>query len=151
MMKSRLIAAMLFVLFWVSALPASAQFVLQPREVQFDVVKAEHDLVYPENGALMVDRYELRIFLPGVTGTGRASAVTYSDLGKPAYAELTPADPNLGRIVVNRESVFVALPIGGYVARIAAINTAGEGVSDLSNPFGAIRPPTAPVSMVVRP
>lgn len=110
-----------------------AQPVINPTTAEF-VASVDHNVV--ENGASVVASYELRVFAAdGVT------LVRALNLNKP-----TPTAANL--IIVTITTLMAALPIGDYVARVAAKGPGGETLSALSNPFQvAVRPPTAPTNL----
>ncbi len=68
-----------------------------------------------------VTRYELRIYASGANPLA-ATAIATSDLGKP-----TP--DATGDITVDRAAFFSNLPVGNFVAAVAAIGAGGESVS----------------------
>ncbi len=115
---------------------ASGQTVTNPTRVEF-VASADHATLF--DTIPILTRYELRIFLNGAT-----QPFTTTDLGKP-----TPGAGNL--ISVTNPAWFTALAMNSlYLARVAAIGPAGEGVSDASNFFGRVGPPVKPGVPVVR-
>ncbi|MDR7420010.1 MAG: hypothetical protein QN178_13990 [Armatimonadota bacterium] len=83
---------------------------------------------------VVLTRYELRIYLDGAT-----APMTTVDLGKPA--------PDARNEIVARPQELLGLPLGGYIARVAAIGPAGESLSEPSNPFARMGPP-APATNV---
>lgn len=115
------------------AATADAQ-VINPRVVEFDV-SADHSRVVL--GQPAVTRYELRVFAEGAS-----APITTADLGKP-----TPASGT--RVSLDQAAVFAAVPLGAYVARVAAIGPGGEGVSDATSPFGRLSAPSAPSTVAV--
>jgi len=110
--------------------------VINPTRVEF-MVSADHNVTVL--GQAAVTRYDLRVFLPGAT-----APVTTADLAKPTAVDGAT-------VSVDRQAVFVALPLGEYVARVAAIGPGGEGVSDATAPFGRLSGPRAPSTVVVAP
>lgn len=114
---------------------ASAQVVVNPTKAQF-TASVDHNVV--ENGVALVTSYELRIFQPDGNTFVRAL-----NLNKP-----TPDATNT--IIVTISTVTTSLPIGDYVARVAARGPGGETVSELSNPFSVTaRPPAAPTKVLI--
>jgi len=117
---------------------AEAQTVVNPVTVAF-TPSADHS-VNGLDGVPLVTRYEMRVFTQSPLGQ---TPITTLDLGKP-----TPAG---GTITVTNAVWFSGLtPNVLYVVRVAAVGPTGEGVSDLSNPFGNQGPPQAPSSVLVR-
>lgn len=116
------------------AAPASAQTpVFNPRFVSF-TPSADHNATVTVGtvSTPVLTRYELRIFADATA----TSPITTSDLGKPAPAPT-------GLIEIDKRDVFVAIPTGSYVARVAAIGPGGEGVSAPTDPFGRLSPAAA--------
>lgn len=109
---------------------AEAQ-VINPTRVEF-TVSADHNVTVL--GQAAVTRYDLRVFLPGAT-----APVTTADLAKPTAVDGAT-------VSVDRQAVFVALPLGEYVARVAAVGPGGEGVSEATAPFGRLSAPAAPAN-----
>ena len=112
------------------AATAEAQ-VINPRVVEFDV-SADHNRTVL--GQPAVTRYELRVYAEGAS-----APITTADLGKPTPAAGT-------RVSLDQSAVFAAVPLGAYVARVAAIGPGGEGVSDATAPFGRLSAPAAPAN-----
>ena len=128
-----LVLALLLVLCCAGFAEAQTTPVFNPRYVSFDP-SADHSTTVTVGTTTVpvVTRYELRIYAEGAT-----VPVTTSDLGKPT------ANGTTGRIEVDRQDVFVAIPVGAYVARVAAIGPGGEGVSLPTDPFGRVSAPSA--------
>lgn len=119
-------------------LPAwgGAQTVLNPTTVEFRA-SADHGAT-TVSGEPKVARYDFRIYLLGAT-----APVTSVDLGKPT--------PDAQQTITAQPDVLLGLPVGQlYEARVAAVGPTGEGVSDVSNPFGREGPPVAPLLVVIR-
>lgn len=110
--------------------------VINPTRVEF-TVSADHNATVL--GQPAVTRYDLRVYLPGA-----AQPMTTADLGKPVAADGAT-------VSIERQAVFVALPLGEYVARVAAVGPGGEGVSDPTVPFGRITAPSAPTQPALKP
>ena len=118
------------------ALPASAQTSVNPVTAVF-TASTDHSAVAID-GSPMVARYEMRIFLEAGT-----TPLFVTDLGKPT--------PVLNVVTVTNAVWFSGLtPNTKYVAKIVAIGTSGEGVSDPSNPFGNVPPPAKPTAVSVK-
>lgn len=107
---------------------AQSGVVINPNKVSFEVSADHNRSVY---GTPAVTTYDLRIFAKGA-----AAPVTSSDLGKPAA-------PDGGRVEFDRATVFAAVPIGEYEARVAAVGPGGEGVTP-PVPFGRLLAPGVP-------
>lgn len=110
--------------------------VINPTRVEF-TVSADHNATVL--GQPAVSRYDLRIYLPGA-----AQPMTTADLAKPVAADGAT-------VSIERQAVFVALPLGEYVGRVVAVGPGGEGVSDPTAPFGRITAPTAPTQPALKP
>lgn len=130
-MRTPALAVLIVLVALLTATPTRAEAqtqVLNPRTLSFDP-SADHGATLPD-GQPAVTRYEVRWF-----ASGAAAPLQVNDLGKPV--------PVSGRITLDLSTQIGMIPIGsGYVARVAAIGPAGEGVSDPSNPFGRASPPT---------
>jgi hypothetical protein len=130
-MRTPALAVLIVLVALLTATPTRAEAqtqVLNPRTLSFDP-SADHGATLPD-GQPAVTRYEVRWF-----ASGAAAPLQVNDLGKPV--------PVGGRITVDMSTQIGMIPVGaGYVARVAAIGPAGEGVSDPSNPFGRASPPT---------
>ena len=115
---------------------------VDPTTVSF-APSADNDAVSPLDGAALVTRYEMRVYLQA----SPADPVATQDLGKPAVVN--------GSISAGLDPTSVVAKLLKdtlYVARIAAIGPRGEGLSGSGNPFGyaATTPPGAPGSPVIR-
>jgi hypothetical protein len=112
--------------------------VVNPVTVEF-TPSADHAVIALD-GQPMVARYEMRIFVE--TPLGPTPSFT-QDIGKPT--------PVAGKITITNAVWFSGLtPNTRYVAKVVAVGPTGEGVSELSNPFGLVGAPTAPTLVVVR-
>ncbi len=102
---------------------AHAQTVLNPRTVEFDP-SADHAALTAD-GQPVVQRYELQVFLAGAS-----QPMTTANLAKPN----PQAD---GKIRLDFSALLAGWPLtnGTYVARVAAVGPAGNGLSDPSNTF----------------
>lgn len=123
----------------VTATPIAAQsYVINPTLVQF-TASPDHAVILP-NTQPMVERYEIRFFAQGA-----AAPFQSASLGKPT--------PNVDNVIqTSVVSVLASIPFDPklqYVARVAAIGSTGEGVSDDSNPFGVASKPQAPANVVL--
>jgi len=123
------------VLLWcVCAVPAFSQVVLNPTRVEF-APSADHAVTLPD-GTVMVDRYELRHFIVGAT-----SPVQVENLGKPSPVSGVCSAP------------ITALPFSTslqYVARVVALGSTGEGVSEASNGYFFVGKPAGPASVTLK-
>jgi hypothetical protein len=127
-----MLAACLLIL--VAATAGAQTVAVNPNTVVFDP-SADHNAVSALTGLPLVSRYALRFYLPGAT-----QPVQDQDLGKP-----TPGTD--GKITITNRALFTGTPIAldtKYVAKVAAVGPAGEGVSAASDPFGNAGPPAAP-------
>jgi hypothetical protein len=129
-----LLVALLGGLSW----PASAQtVVINPTRVIF-VASADHNRTLTVGGQTVpvLTNYELRIFLEGATGP-----VTTVNLGKPT--------PDASGEIQAQPSELIGLPLGAYVARVAAIGPGGASESDPTAPFARVSAPAAPTAVRV--
>jgi hypothetical protein len=112
--------------------------VVNPTIVSF-TASPDHNATNLDSSPAVV-RYEMRVFLPTAMGT----IVVAQDLGKPT--------PTAGQITANLGTTVIAALVKNtsYLAKVAAIGTYGEGVSDASNPFGFAAPPTKPGAPVLK-
>jgi hypothetical protein len=114
---------------------------VNPTLVEF-VVSADDTAVNALTGIPVVTRYELRVYIPTILTT----IVATQDLGKPT--------PVAGKDTVNLGSGLITTLLKNtvYIAEVAAIGPAGEGVSAASNPFGFAQPkiPVAPNAAVIK-
>jgi hypothetical protein len=133
-MKKLLFAALLVLL----AAPAYAQVAINPTTVTWTV--STDDAATGLDGNPIVTRYELRASL----STAPTVVVSTQNLLKP-----TPA---AGTDTATLAAAFLAALTKNvqYVAKIAAIGPAGEGLSAASNPFGVTGPPAAPTAVVIK-
>jgi len=109
--------------------------VVNPTTVEF-IVSPDHNALGLD-GAPLVTAYELRIYL------GETVVASFG-LSKPIAAE--------GSLVTFVNPLFFS-PLQAntlHVARVAAIGPTGEGVSDVSNPFGNQGAPRAATALRVR-
>jgi len=113
---------------------AEAQFALNPVRLQF-VASSDHDIQI--NGQPAVTRYEVEFYLEGAS-----APMNTIDLGKPMLGSNRT-------IVIDDTNLFMPLPLGNYVARVAAVGPAGRTLSEPSNPFGRLLPPSAATNVVV--
>ena len=130
MRRVSLAVVLVLVALLTATIGAEAQ-VINPRVVEFDV-SADHSRTVL--GQPAVTRYELRVYAEGAS-----APITTADLGKPTPAAGT-------RVSLDQSAVFAAVPLGAYVARVAAIGPGGEGVSDATAPFGRLSAPAAPAN-----
>lgn len=114
----------------------NAQTVVNPKTIEF-VPSSDHDILALD-GSNMVTRYELTIFIEG-----NSTAISTTDIGKPL--------PVAGMISITNPIWFAGLtPNTKYIAKVSAIGPTGSGISDPSNPFGNVGPPTKPGAPVVK-
>lgn len=117
--------------FALAVLPAAAQTpVVNPTTVEF-TASADH---------ASLTSYELRI----VVVSAPTVIVSKQNLGKP-----TPV-ANLISLALNPTPALPQSSTVQYLAFVAAISPAGEGVSAASNPFIVAAPPAAPGTPVVK-
>jgi hypothetical protein len=116
-----------------------AQTAVNPTLVQFSV-SPDDTAINALTGQPIVTRYELRVYLPTILTT----IVITQDLGKPT--------PISGTDTVNLGTTLIAALVKNtaYVAKVAAIGVTGEGVSDISNPFGYAAAPVKPSAPVIK-
>ena len=112
-----------------------SQVVVNPTKAIF-TASVDHNTT--ENGVDIITSYELRIY----TLSGTIPLKTMN-LNKP--------NPDFNNVIeVNISSTVVTLPVGDYVARVAAKGPGGENNSEISNTFQvAVRPPTAPTKVQI--
>ena len=113
---------------------ASAQSVVNPTIVQF----------VPSADEALVANYQLWIY----AATDLRTPVRIVDLGKPTVG----AD---GTMTVVFSTLTTALPDGAYRAKVAALSSVGQGVSDWSNDFSYATgtgspPPMKPTGITAR-
>jgi hypothetical protein len=112
--------------------------VLNPTTVIFDP-STDHEALEVDGVTPVVTRYELRMALESTPTV----PISTTDLGKPL--------PVAGKITVTNPVWFAGLtPRTRYIAKVAAIGSAGAGVSAPSNPFGMAGPPAAVPPPVIR-
>ena len=122
-MGKRTVELALLALFVLSTTPVLAQVIVNPRTVEYDP-SADHNAVTPD-GQPLVLRYDLDIY-----PTGAAQALYVVNLGKP-----TPDPDGKIRVDFAARLPLWPLPNGTYEARVSAVGTTGQGLSDPSNQF----------------
>jgi hypothetical protein len=116
---------------------ASAQTVVNPGQLLFDVNQAEHDAVVPGTQTPLIDHYEVTVMNMNAGG----AIVWTQSVGKP-----TPDANHTVHVAVSSVSSFATITKNVlYNGTVSAIGTGGNSpASDPSNPFVFLGPPLAP-------
>lgn len=136
--RTAMLAACVLILLAAGAANAQTA-VVNPTMVQFTA--SADDARVGLDGAALVTRYELRVYVP----TALMTLVVSQDLGKP-----TPAADGTITAALAAPLMTTLVRNTAYVADVAAIGPSGEGVSDASNPFGFAGPPAKPGAPTAR-
>lgn len=114
------------------------QTIQNPTTIEFT---ASPDHAALDKGAPVVSRYDVEIY----TQANQTTAVSTINVGKP-----TPGTGNL--ISFNQlRTTLGPLPVGTYVAKVAAVGPGGTGRSTSSNPFQeATRQPAVTGTPVIK-
>jgi hypothetical protein len=109
--------------------------VINPTTVIFNA-SADHTRVLTVGGQQvpMLTNYVLRIMLEGAS-----QPIVSVDLGKPA--------PNAAGEIRATPAELIGLPLGAYVARVAAVGPGGMSESDPTAPFARAPAPAAPTGV----
>jgi hypothetical protein len=112
------------------ALTPRLQNPVNPTTIEF-TPSVDHAVA--ENGQSVVGSYLVELYTP--TGT---QAVASRDIGKP-----TPANNLI--TYTQLKTMYATLPVGNYVAKVAAVGPGGTTFGSASSPFSVtLRAPAAP-------